>query len=96
MSQTSNSTTNSIDDTEYTVEAILAVRFVGVQAQFLVKWVDIELDETNQGSILTGHAMPSSPLRSANSGTGGRDCPAVVRNPIAGRTPWPDRQRSQG
>jgi len=26
------------------------------------------------------------------AGTGGRDCPTVVRNPIAGRTPWPDRQ----
>ena len=55
MSQTSNSTTNSIDDTEYTVEAILAVRFVGVQAQFLVKWVDIELDETNDDNWL--HAL---------------------------------------
>ena len=26
------------------------------------------------------------------AGTGGRDCPAVARNPIAGRTPWSDRQ----
>jgi hypothetical protein len=37
-------------------------------------------------------------VRFANNeraGTGGRDCPAVVRDPIAGRTPWPDRQRSQ-
>jgi hypothetical protein len=34
-------------------------------------------------------------VRFANNeraGTGGRDCPAVVRNPIAGRTPWSDRQ----
>ena len=34
-------------------------------------------------------------VRFANNeraGTGLRDCPAVVRNPIAGRTPWSDRQ----
>ena len=38
----------------------------------------------------------SSPSVSVSSGRGGKDCPAVQRNPIAGRRPWPDRQRSQG
>ena len=43
---------------------------------------------------VTVRARTSSPSVLEKSGTAGRDCPAVQRNPSAGKTPWPDRQRS--
>lgn len=51
----STNTMMTTNDIEYTVEAIMAVRFFGLQAQFLVKWVDIELDESNDDNWL--HAL---------------------------------------